>query len=75
MLGGLALNYAFTAVKNYFFPPSQEQQNTAQIEKLSKSVVLFRHDFSKLEAQMGSLYEKIALHVIMLYLKPPAGSS
>ena len=68
MLGGLALNYAFTAVKDYFFPPSSEQQNAAEIEKLSKSVVLFQHDFSKLEAQMESLYERIALHESCLFL-------
>ena len=68
MLGGLALNYAFTAVKDYFFPPSEEQQNAVQIEKLSKSVVLFQHDFSKVEAQMGALYEKIALHESCLFL-------
>ena len=68
ILGGLALNYAFTAVKDYFFPPSPEQQNAAQIENLSKTVVLFQHDFSKVEAQMGSLYERIALHESCLFL-------
>ena len=68
MLGGLALNYAFTAVKDYFFPPSPEQRNAAQIKKLSKTVVLFQHDFSKMENQMRSLYERIALHESCLFL-------